>query len=304
MKRTLLALALVAAAPLFAQTDADKLVARINGEEITRGELDALWDRTPQNFRDQYQAVGGKKAFLENYVIGKHLVVQEALRQGFAEKVGLESNEIDAKAESKIFDRYVRDVIAVPMVTEEAMREVYDERIDEFRVPDQAKLRIIRVAKNDAPGMARDKISQAMIEIFSVRTALAAAKVPAEERPAALANKFSEVAARVSDDPSAVDGGQMGWVALSSINRTLAESAKMMNLGTVSGILELDDAYALLFVEERYTEGTAPYEASKDVIREYVLARMSKVEIMQAVQKKTAELRAAGKVEIFAENLN
>ena len=32
MKRTLVALALAAAAPLFAQTDADKLVARVNGE--------------------------------------------------------------------------------------------------------------------------------------------------------------------------------------------------------------------------------------------------------------------------------
>ena len=40
MKRTLLALALAAfAVPLFAQSDADKLIARVNGKEITNRDL-------------------------------------------------------------------------------------------------------------------------------------------------------------------------------------------------------------------------------------------------------------------------
>jgi parvulin-like peptidyl-prolyl isomerase len=299
MKRTLLALALAAATPLFAQTDAHKLVARVNGEEITRGELDALWDRVPKNFRDQYANVGGKKTFLENY-IGKRLLVQEALRTGFAAKVGV-PEELDPQSESKLFDRYVRDVIAAPMVTEEAMRKVYDERRDEFNVPEQAKLRIIRVAKGDAPDAARDKISKAMIEVFSWRNTLAA-KLPAKDVPLALADKFSEVAARVSEDPSAAEGGQLGWVGLLSLEHRIAEPARSMTPGTMSGILDLGDGYALLFVEEKYVGGTAPYEVSKDVIREYVMAQNKNL-VMQAVQKKTLELRAAGKVEIFAENI-
>ena len=302
MKRTLVALALAAAAPLLAQSDADKLVARVNGEEITRGQLDAQWDRVPRNFREQYEDVGGKKAFLENYLIGKRLVVQEALRSGFAAKVGM-PDELDAKAESKLFDQYVRDMIAAPMITEEQMREVYEERIDQFRVPEQAKLRVIRVSKNDAPDSAREKISKAMVEIFTARTSLAAARLQPKEVAVALADKFSDVAARVSDDPSAVEGGQLGWVALRTLDRQIADPARTMTPGTVSGILEAGDAYVLLFVEERYLEGTAPYDASKEVLREYVMATNRDL-VMLAVQKKTAELRAAGKVEIFAENLN
>ncbi|OHE87427.1 MAG: hypothetical protein A3G75_15960 [Verrucomicrobia bacterium RIFCSPLOWO2_12_FULL_64_8] len=302
MKRTLVALALAAAAPLLAQSDADKLVARVNGEEITRGQLDAQWDRVPRNFREQYEDVGGKKAFLENYLIGKRLVVQEALRSGFAAKVGM-PDELDAKAESKLFDQYVRDMIAAPMITEEQMREVYEERIDQFRVPEQAKLRVIRVSKNDAPDSAREKISKAMVEIFTARTSLAAARLQPKEVAVALADKFSDVAARVSDDPSAVEGGQLGWVALRTLDRQIADPARTMTPGTVSGILDAGDAYVLLFVEERYLEGTAPYDASKEVLREYVMATNRDL-VMQAVQKKTAELRAAGKVEIFAENLN
>ena len=88
MKRTLLALALAAAAaPLFA-SDAHKLIARVNGREITNADLDAQWARIPAQMQQQYMKTGGKPAFLDNY-ISKLLVVQEAQASGFATKAGL-----------------------------------------------------------------------------------------------------------------------------------------------------------------------------------------------------------------------
>ena len=49
-------------------------------------------------------------------------------------------------------------------------------------------------------------------------------------------------------------------------------------------------------------EGVESFETAKPAIREFVMARNAK-KVMDAVTKKTDELRAAGKVEIFAENL-
>src|SRR5687768_12915577 len=103
MKQTLLALALAAiAAPLFA-SDSYKLVARVNGREITNADLNTLWDRVPEKLQEQYKKAGGKKAFLENYV-AKKLVVQDAVKSGFAAKVGA-PDDLDAAAESALFDR-------------------------------------------------------------------------------------------------------------------------------------------------------------------------------------------------------
>jgi len=80
MKRTLLALALTAAAlPVLAQTDDDRLVARVNGKEITNRDLNAEWSRIAPSVQEQYKQVGGKHVFLDNY-ISKYLLVQEAVR--------------------------------------------------------------------------------------------------------------------------------------------------------------------------------------------------------------------------------
>lgn len=303
MKRTLLALALatVAAAPLFAQTDGDKLIARVNGREITNRDLEAIWGRLSDQMQAQYGKAGGKKAFLENYV-AKKLVVQDAIRSGFAAKIGA-PDELDVAAESALFDRYVREIIAPGLITTEEVRKIYDTRRSEFSVPEQARLRIIRALKNDDAIAARDTVSKAMIEIFAARTEIAQ-RVGRDPDAAmkALGVKFAEVAARVSDHDSAPEGGALGWVPTHTLDPKLAQAARTMKPGTISGVLEMTDSYQLVLVEEFRPAGVDSFEAMEAPIREYLLARNAR-RVMEAVSKKSAELRAAGKVELFPENL-
>lgn len=299
MKRTLLALAFAAiAAPLFA-SDSYKLVARVNGREITNGDVAALWDRVPAELQAQYRKNGGKRAFLENYV-QKTLVVQDAVKSGFAAKIGV-ADELDPAAESALFDRYVREVVAAQFITEAEMRKVYAENRSQFNSPEQARLSIIRTLKKDSPDAAREAMSKVMIEIFSARTAIAA-RVGAEQLADAMAAKFAEVATRASDDPSAAAGGDLGWVPLHTLEPKIATAARSMKRGAISGMLETRDAFQMVLVHEYRPAGIEPFETAQEAIREFLMARDSR-KVMQAVMKKTAELRAAGKVEIFAENL-
>lgn len=298
MKRTLLALALAAATlPLVAQTDGDKLVARVNGEEFTNREIDALWNRMSTKMQDDYLKSGGKLVFVQNY-IAKYLIVQEAVRSGYAKKVGA-PDELDAAAESALFDRYVRDVIAAPLISEEEMRKVYDERRSEFVAPEQGRFLIIRAQKKDP--LARETIEKVMIEIFSARTQLAATH-GSEHLKTALRAKFMEVARRVSDHPSAESGGDQGWVALHTVDPKIADAVRTIKPGTISGILETNDAYQMILVDEHRPLGVESFEAAKPVLREFLMARDAK-KVMEAVRQKSLELRAAGKVEVFAQNL-
>lgn len=299
MKRTLLALALAAvAAPLFA-SDEHKLIARVNGLEITNGDLDEQWSRVPKELQAQYLKTGGKRAFLENYV-AKKLLVQDALASGFAEKVGV-PDELDAAAEAALFDRYVREVVAAAIISEAEMRKVYTGNRAQFTSPEQAHLSIIRMLKNDNPERAREAMAKVMIEIFAARTTLAA-QVSPDQLLDALAVKFAEVAKRVSDDPSAEKGGDLGWVALHTFDQRIATAGRSMKPGTISGLIESREAYQMILLHEYRPAGIEPFETAQDAIREFLLARDSR-KVMQAVTEKTAELRAAGKVEIFAENL-
>lgn len=301
MKRTLLAFALAAVAlPLFAQSDDDKLVARVNGKELTNRDLNVQWKRVPAKVQEQYLAGGGKRLFLDNY-ISKYLLVQEAIRSGFAAKAGVPA-ELDPAAESALFDKYVREVLAAPMITEESLRDAYTQHRDQFRVPEQARLRTIRAVKGDNPEAAREKVSKAMIEIFAARAEIAKT-VAKEQALAALAAKFSEVATRVSDhEESAPKGGDLGWVALHTVDPRIAQAARTMKPGTISGILESADAYQLVLVDDYRGADVETFEAARPALREFVMARNAK-HVMDAVMKKTAELRASGKIELWPENI-
>jgi len=300
MKRTLLALALTAAAlPVLAQTDDDRLVARVNGKEITNRDLNAQWSRIAPSVQEQYKQVGGKHVFLDNY-ISKYLLVQEAVRSGFAAKVNA-PEDLDPAAEAALFDRYVREVLAAPLITEEMMKDAYTQHSDQFRVPEQAQLRIIRARKGDDPEAARNKVSQAMVEIFSARTQIART-VPADRAMEALAAKFSDVAMRASDHESAAKGGDMGWVALRTLDPKLAGAARTMKPGTISGVLESADAFQIILVDAYRGADIETYEAAKEALFEFVMARQSK-HVIDLVQKKTAELRASGKIETWPDNI-
>jgi hypothetical protein len=301
MKHTFLALALaLAVVPLSAQTDKDKLVARVNGEEFTNRRVDELWNRLSDEMQERYiKSGGGKLGFLQNH-IAKFLLVQEAVKSGYAEQIGA-PQELDAKAESALFDRYVKDVIAAPLFTEEEMRKLYQDRSSEFQAPEQGWIGTIRVKKNDSPEKAREALSKVMVEIFSARTVLAQTYSD-EHLPAALAARFAEIARRVSDDPSAEAGGDLGWVALHTVDPKIADAVRTMKPGSISGILETSDAFQMILMHEHRPAGIEPYETAKASIRGFLMAREPK-KIMTAVSRRSAELRAAGKVEIFADNL-
>jgi parvulin-like peptidyl-prolyl isomerase len=272
----------------------------VNGKEITNRDLDAQWQRVPAKMQEQYLAAGGKRQFLDNY-ISKYLLVQEAIRSGFAKKAGV-PEDLDPAAESALFDKYVREVLAEPLITEQVLLDAYTQHRDQFRVPEQASLRIIRALKGDNPEAARDKVSKAMIEIFSARAEIARS-VPADRALEALGAKFSEVAARVSDhEESAPKGGDLGWVALHTLDPRIAQAARTMKKGTISGVLESIDAYQLVLVDDYRGADIETFESAKDALREFVMARNAR-HVMDAVQKKSAELRAAGKIEIWPENI-
>ncbi|HEY0371849.1 MAG TPA: peptidylprolyl isomerase, partial [Thermoanaerobaculia bacterium] len=209
--------------------------------------------------------------------------------------------DLDAAAESALFDRYVREVVAASIVTEGEMQKVYAENRAQFNAPEQAHLSIIRVLKKGSDVAAKESVAKVVVEVFSARTALAS-QVNADQLVDALAHRFAEIAARASDDPSAQKGGDLGWVPLHTLDPRIANAARSMKRGAISGILESTDAYQVILLHEYHPAGVEPYETAQDAIREFLMAKNSR-KVLEAVKQKTAQLRAAGKVEVFAENL-
>jgi peptidyl-prolyl cis-trans isomerase C len=291
--------AATAAPAVTAQSDASKVVvANINGEQITKEKLDQLWERAGAKLRNQYERAGGKMAFLENY-IGKRLVIQEAIKQDFQARPDVQA-ELEAARESALFDRYVRDVLSASVVSEGEVRKFYEDNKSQFAVPEKVKVRHIVVT-------TRDKSKEdAKARITAVATELHQHRVTAMANPNAgdqyFMAKFADAAARVSEDGSREQGGDLGWVGKGALDAQFEEAAFNMKKGMMSGIVETQFGYHLIYVEDHAAAGTEPYEQARGAIREFLMTQ-NMAKVVESVNRLTSELRATSKVSVYPERI-
>src|SRR5260221_1080351 len=283
-------------------SEGDKPVATINGEVITAARLDQLWSRVPAQTKNQYKANGGKAAFLNNY-IGKRLLVQEALKHGFDKQPDVQS-DIEAAKESTLFDRYVRDVVAAPIVTDAEAHKFYEQNPDPFKVPEKIKVRHILMLANPAGPNGKTK-EQALSEMTKLAILLHPHFRVSEHGEAAQVagvRKFAELAAQYSDDGSAQQGGDLGWVDRGTLDPQFEEAAFGLHVGVLSGIVETRYGYHLIYVEDKRSAGMTPFDEAKPEIHEFLM-NQHQAEVVNTVQRLTTDLRTASKVAVYPENI-
>jgi len=316
MKRMLLLSIAALALPLAAQqttapaaaksapAPAPKQAAIVNGEVITVEKLDHMWNNMSVGFRDQYEKSGGKQAFLENY-LRKRLVLQEAIKSGFDKRPDV-ITDMDAARESALFDRYVRDVVAAPIVSEADIKNYYQEHATEFAMPERVHVRHIVVAPFEA-GPAKKTKEQALDRIKAIAADLLKHNMDVRGVESEAATRlrliyFADAARKYSEDASASSGGDLGWKAKGELDPTFEEAAWHLLPGMMSGVIETQYGYHVIMLEERQAAGTQPYEVVRAGIREFLLTQKA-TDVMTAVNKLTNELRVTSKITLFPENV-
>ena len=299
----LTALTLLAALPALAQQTAppdesQKPVAVINGEVITKAKLDSLYANIPAQTRVQYEKAGGKKAYLDNYV-AKRLMIQEAMKAAYDQRPDVKL-VMDAARESALFDRYIRDIVASNVITENDIRQYYDEHMNDFRTAERAEVRHIVISWNTrTKEEARRRAEQALAELLPYRIAPNANTDAGRQM---ISNRFADAARRYSEDGVAQEGGYLGWALRGQFDKSFEDAAFSMKAGTMSGIIETPFGYHLVLVENKEDAGVVPFDAARASVREILLGRKM-TEIMAVVTRLTNELRQNSKIAIYPENI-
>lgn len=293
-------------APKVVANDSNKAVAVVNGETITIDKLDRMYNNLNAQMRQNYEANGGRGAFLENY-IRKRLLIQEAFKSGFDKQPDVLAG-IEAARESALFDRYIRDVVAAPIVTDKDVKEYYIAHPDEFATPEKLHVRHIVIGVTDvgpAPktqARALEQIQQIAVELHAAYAASAQAKPdPATLRKLRLAH-FTDAAKKYSEDASGESGGDLGWVTKGQLDSEFESVAWDLKTGVMSGIVKTKFGYHLIFVEGRQAPGTEPFEAVKAAVREFLMNQKA-ADVVNAVAKLTNELRGSSRISVFPENI-
>jgi peptidyl-prolyl cis-trans isomerase C len=273
IRKTVLKLALapalvLALTPLAAAQEAkpeDKVIAIVNGHEIRTMEVQMAADDIIGQLPDLPPKM--RFPFVVNYLIERHLLAQEAVKEGIADTEEYKNRLAlyQAKAlRDTLFFQKIR-----PLVSEEEIRKAYDEEAAKVQETERVRARHILVATEKE---AKDVL----------------AKLKAGE-------KFEDLAKKVSLDGSKDFGGDLGYFTAPEMVPEFSNAAFGLKAGEVSEPVKTDYGWHIIKLEDRKKGAAQPYDQVKNAIRN-ILTR-------KQVQEKVIELQKAAKIEILDEDL-
>jgi peptidyl-prolyl cis-trans isomerase C len=267
---------LIAGAPLapqsFAQDQAaeaesnpDEVVARVDGIEITRGQLDLAEDELGPDLA-QLPPETRQEVVLQ-------YVVELTLLAGAAREAGLEDTD-QYKRLSRYYElRALRDVFFQQEIreniTDEAAQQLYDERIGSAQGEPEVRARHILVETEDEAKAVIQKLNDGA--------------------------DFAELAEEESTGPSASNGGDLGFFSKEQMVTPFAEAAFAMETGEISEPVKSRFGWHVIKVEDKRDREPPKFADVKE--------RLKSSLIRQQLQSRMAELRGAANVEILDESL-
>jgi peptidyl-prolyl cis-trans isomerase SurA len=133
------------------------------------------------------------------------------------------------------------------LVSPVKIREYYNKHAASYTTPEQVKLRMIVLKDGSASGDAPPDPSVNKKQMADeIRDKLAAGA------------EFDRLAQMYSEDSTNEMGGDWGWVERKTLNEGLAKVAFSLKTGEISPIIQLDNAYYILMVEQKKPAVTKP----------------------------------------------
>lgn len=254
------------------KTDPEKVLARVEGQEIKEKDVDQIIRMMGPQGAMMYDNPQGRKAVLDELVSMRLFALKgaaEKLDQTPDFQAALETFRVQSLARAAI-DAALKDV----SVTDEEAKNFYDGHPDQFTQPERVHVRHILVSDD-------------------VTSADTIAKVQAELKGGA---SFDELAKAHSLCPSSAQGGDLGEVSKGQMVPEFESAAfALKNPGDVSEPVKTQFGWHVIKLESRIPETVEPFDTVKPQLLQY-LANEKKGEAFKAA---TELLKKTYKVEML-----
>lgn len=240
--------ALTTAAPA-AETD---VVARVNGVEITEGDLAAALQDIGGDIPQMSEAE--KREYVLTYLSDLELVAAAATTAGIAEEEDFK-RQLEYLRKRRLMETYLTREGQAAANDEEA-RKLYDKLLTEIPAEPRVRARHILVETEE--------------EAKEVKAAIDGGK------------DFGEVAKEKSKDPgSGAEGGDLGWFTAEQMVPEFSEAAFALDVGQVSEPVKSDFGWHVIKVEEKADK--PGFDEVKDQIYE-MLSRQKQRDIIMSLR--------------------
>lgn len=250
-----IALAQSPAAPAPA-ADANKVVARVNGVDITEGDLVVAAADPALQLPNLPEAQ--KRDLLTGYLIDLKLGAKaaEAAKVGDAPDF---ARKLAYNRDKTLLDQYLEQE-ARKAVTPEAARKLYDETAKTVAPEQEVRARHILVETEEEAKKAQSRVKGG--------------------------EDFAKVAGEVSKDPgSKTDGGDLGFFTKDRMVEPFAEAAFKLEPGQISEPVKSQFGWHVIKVEEKRTKPVPSFEEMQDQVNTY-LERKAQQDLIVGLRQK------------------
>ena len=241
---------------------AKTVVARVNGREITVGDLEILRATLPQ----QYQQLPLELLFanLREQAVSRQLVTDAADKSGLRDDQ--EFKDRLAVAERRILQQIYLTRAIEAAVTDEALKKAYEEAVAKMKPVEEVRARHILVKTEDE-----------------------AKKIIGELDKGA---DFAELAKKYSTGPTGKDGGDLGYFTKGDMVAEFSDAAFKLKPGEYTKKpVKSSFGWHVIKLEDRRQKA----KPSLDDMRQELTDQLSR----QALSDLLADLRGKSKVEVF-----
>ena len=288
------------------------VLARVNGEAVTKADFDRLIknmevsanqpipaERRDEIFRralDQLvtytvllQESRARKITVSDAEVEANLKQmrsqfpnEDAFKKALAARgMSLEKLKSDAKIDMSINKMMEAEVASAAAPTDAQVREFYDKNPDKFKQEEAVRAShiLFRVAENADAATKKKTLEQAQ-------------SVLKEARGGA---DFAELAKKYSADGSAQQGGDLNFFTKGQMVPAFDQAAFAMKPGDISDIVTTQFGYHIIKVTDRRPPSTVPFEQVSERIKEY----LSEQQQQQRVGAFVESLKQKAKIEVL-----
>ena len=237
---------------------ADPVVADVNGHKFTNSQL----METKAGLPKQYQSESDEKIL--DQMVDTYLIEKAAVTAGVENKPEVKK-AIEKAKEGIVAQAYILETIK-DKITDEKVKEKYEEVVKKFPKEDEIHLRHILVDNKD--------VAQSVIKALKNGT------------------DFKKLAQTKSKDGTAKEGGDLGFFRKSELPTELADAAFALKPGTYSQEpVKTDFGWHVLMVEQIRPATPPKFEDIKNEIKSFLM--------QEAVVALVKDLRSKVKITLF-----
>ena len=274
----------------------DGIVAVVNNEVVTQVELNAILLPIYTQYKSTYsdeellKKIDEAKKNILYQLIEDKLILQEAHKIGMpatdeevAERLEQIKSQFSSSEEFKsalasqgltvvdLKEKYREQIMIKKMVNREVRSRVsvtpieialfYEKNEDDFNLPAQVKVMTIMIRKSEAdPESNTDSLK----------------KIKMIELKIAEGEDFAKLAREYSQDPSAVDGGDMGYIGKGQMMKKIDEVIFSLQPGEISETIETPVGYHVFKIVEVKEAGAESFDEARMQIENYLFQEKAK----------------------------